>query len=161
MVVVPRGRINPDPAGENRRRRDALACHAAGRTAAGVGTGVPNCANRLKFSPTRATFSAMETTHSDEPLWDVALEALLVETQRAAGRPLDLAQLEQLGNSYTIRLDDLLDTLCLLVENRAWRYCDAAGNPARLDRAVVRLLHANYRLNPEQLQRFSGNWQPN
>lgn len=102
----------------------------------------------------------METIDSEEPLWDVALEALLSETYGKSGQPLCMADLEDLANEYTIRLDDLLDTLCLLVENRAWTFTDARGRKGPPDQAVVRMLHANYRLNPTQLQRLRGHWQP-
>ena len=96
----------------------------------------------------------------DQPQWDVALEALLADTQRTTGSPLNMAQLHRLAEAYNIRLDDLLDTLCRLVEHKAWSYLGADGKAAPLDRHIVRLLHANHRLNEVQLARLDGSWQP-
>ena len=102
----------------------------------------------------------MDMPNPDQPRWDVALEALLAEQFHSTGTPLSQADLQRLGHAYTIRLDDLLDTLCLMVEHGTWVYTDPDGNEATPDRNIVKLLHANYRLNPVQLERLGGSWRP-
>jgi hypothetical protein len=92
--------------------------------------------------------------------WDVALAALLTEQYQQQGRALDLSQLHALSDRYTIRLDDLLDTLCKLTAHGEWDYLDRDGNVRPPDADMCRLLHANHRLNPVQLDRLRGRWRP-
>ena len=102
----------------------------------------------------------MNEPDPDRPQWDVALAALLTDTQSAAGRALDMALLQQLATEHHIRLDDLLDTLCRLQAHGLWRFLDPQGVPSTPDRAVVKLLNANHRLNEVQLGRLAGSWLP-
>ena len=105
----------------------------------------------------------MSTQDTDDPqavLWDVALEALLNEQYQQHGRALDMPLLHALGERYTIRLDDLLDTLCKLTAHGAWHYLDRDGQVLPPDGDMCRLLHANHRLNAVQLDRLRGRWQP-
>jgi hypothetical protein len=102
----------------------------------------------------------MNTPDPDKPQWDVALEALLSDTQRAEGQPLDQQRLQQLATEHNIRLDDLLDTLCRLQEHGSWQFRAPSGQPGQPDPAMVKLLHANHRLNAVQLERLAGSWLP-
>jgi hypothetical protein len=108
----------------------------------------------------QATLAIMNETNPDKPQWDVALEALLTDSQRAAGQALDQAHLQQLASAHNIRLDDLLDTLCRLQEHGLWQFRDRDGTPRKPDEAVVKMLHANHRLNTVQLERLDGSWLP-
>lgn len=102
----------------------------------------------------------MDDQPTDEPLWDVALEALLTETYEGHGAPLRLEQLRQLAVVHAIRLDDILDTLCRLAEQRQWTFLAPGGQAAPPDPDLCRLLHANHRLNDGQLKRLDGAWKP-
>lgn len=102
----------------------------------------------------------MEADNQNEPQWDVALEALLLETHRSGKHRIRLDDLQELATKHTIRLDDLLDTLCRLSEQDVWTYFDADGVATKPDRNMTKLLHANHRLNDVQLERFQGTWAP-
>ena len=97
---------------------------------------------------------------TDRPLWDVALEALLRDSFERTGQPLTLEQLRPLADAHATRLDDILDTLCRLVEHTRWRYLGAGGKPSAPDRDMCKLLRANHRLNDTQLERLGGAWIP-
>ena len=102
----------------------------------------------------------MNDRSTDEPLWDVALEALLTETYEGLGQPLDMDQLRKLAVAHAIRLDDILDTLCRLAEQGQWAFVAPAGGVGPPDSDLCRLLHANHRLNDGQLARLAGTWKP-
>lgn len=102
----------------------------------------------------------MNARNADQPLWDVALEALLRDSFERTRQPLTLEQLRPLADAHTTRLDDILDTLCRLVENARWRYLAADGKPMPPDRNMCKLLRANHRLNDTQLRRLGGAWIP-
>ena len=97
---------------------------------------------------------------NDDPLWDVALEALLCETYEAHGAALGIEQLQILSGQHTILLDDILDTLCRLTEHRVWNYYGNGETLGKPDRDMCRLLRANHRLNTVQIERLSGTWAP-
>ena len=102
----------------------------------------------------------METSDTDKPQWDVALEALLKETSRAGDDTLSLDDLRAMATVHTIRLDDILDTLCQLVRHGRWIYEKPHGEPSPPDADMCKLLHANHRLNEEQIGRLGGRWRP-
>lgn len=103
----------------------------------------------------------MTTNKENQPQWDIALESLLRETQKSKGSALGMDDLHALAAKHTIRLDDILDTLCLLSEHQAWSYFEADGSLAAPDDDMAKHLHANKRLNDAQLERFDGSWAPN
>lgn len=102
----------------------------------------------------------MNPQKPDQVLWDVALEALLLEQHQAQGEALNLAQLTRLADQHNIRLDDILDTLCKLTGHGSWQFLGKDGAPAEPDADMCRLLQANHRLNEVQLDRLRGGWQP-
>jgi hypothetical protein len=102
----------------------------------------------------------MNTIDPTQVQWDVALEALLTERYHSQGQPLDLAVLRNLAEFHTIRLDDILDTLCKLASHGLWAYTNSAGQNVEPDSDMCRLLKANHRLNDTQLERLGGLWQP-
>ena len=56
----------------------------------------------------------------DIPKWDIALENLANEEFEKIGHPLNLEDFKQMGKTNRIRFDDLMHTLCKLVENDMW-----------------------------------------
>ena len=87
----------------------------------------------------------MNAQRPEDVLWDVALEALLLEHHRASGESLTQADLTRLADQHNIRLDDILDTLCKLTANGTWQFLDKDGQPGEPDADMCRLLHANHR----------------
>lgn len=102
----------------------------------------------------------MNTQKPENVQWDVALEALLNEQYLAAGEALNLQALTRLSDQHTIRLDDILDTLCKLTGAGLWQYASEKGDAGDPDNDMCRLLKANHRLNELQLDRLRGHWQP-
>jgi hypothetical protein len=78
----------------------------------------------------------MEADNQNEPQWDVALEALLLQTYQSSKNQLGMDGLQELPSKHTIRLDDILDTLCLLSEHKVWTYYDTDGNATKPNRAA-------------------------
>lgn len=102
----------------------------------------------------------MNAQQEENVQWDVALEALLNERFQKSGQALSLLELKRISGQFTVRLDDILDTLCKLHAHGLWDYLAADGQPAEVDSDMCRLLRANHRLNDNQLDRLDGNWQP-
>jgi len=98
----------------------------------------------------------MNDAISETPQWDVALEALLREECQKRGEDLTLNDLRLIAAIHSVRLDDILDSLCELVQHGVWDYQGDNG----VDRNLCKLLKANHRLNDEQLKRFEGLWRP-
>jgi len=102
----------------------------------------------------------MNAPDPENVLWDVALQALLNEQFQARGEALDLVALQAMSDQHSIRLDDILDTLCKLTRHGEWCYLGRDGEAADPDGDMCRLLQANHRLNALQLDRLRGRWQP-
>ena len=94
----------------------------------------------------------------DTPEWDVALEALLSEECRKRGGELSLNDLRLIAGNHSIRLDDILDTLCQLTLHAVWDFHGSTKGQEAIDEPMCKLLKANHRLNDEQLKRFEGSW---
>ena len=102
---------------------------------------------------------------SDEPisvpLWDVALEALIVEEYQRTGRPVTTEDIQRLAGEHTIRFDDIVDALLCLVRHNNWCYADPQRGPRPLSKDELNLLDTSERrIQPRDLRDFSGGWQP-
>lgn len=102
----------------------------------------------------------MNAQQEENANWDVALEALLLERHQKLGQALNLLELKRMCGQFTVRLDDMLDTLCKLQQHGLWDYQQVDGGEAQPDADMCRLLKANHRLNETQLERLGGSWQP-
>ena len=102
----------------------------------------------------------MKTQSTEVVLWDVALAALLTDCYRTQGQALNLHAVTRLSDQHSIRLDDMLDTLCKLVRHAGWQFLTSAGEPVEPDEAICDLLENNQRLTELQLDRLHGRWQP-
>ncbi len=96
----------------------------------------------------------------DMPKWDVALAALAAEEFGKKGGPLTLDDFRGMANTHAIRLDDIMETMFLLVLNREWVYLDPSGNVRVLDQDKLDSLFKNRRLTEDDLSTFDGKWQP-
>lgn len=92
--------------------------------------------------------------------WDLALEALAREECRNLGRGLFLEDFRRLAQAHAIRLDDIMVTLFELVIQGEWTYRDAQGRAQAFDRETLNGLYVNHRLQDQDLQVFTGSWQP-
>ena len=94
------------------------------------------------------------------PKWDVALAAMARDACKQKAAPLTLDDFHRLAAEYAIRLDDIMETLFLLVINREWRYTDASGNEQQLDQETLDKLYVKRRLSEKDLATFDGGWEP-
>jgi hypothetical protein len=94
------------------------------------------------------------------PKWDVALAAMASTACKQKAAPLTLDDFHQLASEHAIRLDDIMETMFLLVIHGEWRYTDSSGNEQHLDQATLDNLYVKRRLSEEDLATFDGGWQP-
>ncbi len=102
----------------------------------------------------------MPTTEENMPRWDIALAALASDEYRKTNQPLTLDDFHHLAKQHAIRLDDIMETMFLLVINGEWIYTDSNDQPQALDQDTLDGLYVKRRLSEEDLSAFDGNWQP-
>lgn len=95
---------------------------------------------------------------SEIPLWDVALEAMLVDEYEQQGRVLTIDDFRHLADQYKIRFDDIMATVFELTLHGRWTYQRADGIPQVMRREEVERLYVNGRLNATDLSLLSGGW---
>lgn len=94
------------------------------------------------------------------PRWDVALAAMAADACKQKAAPLTLDDFHRLAGEHAIRLDDIMETMFLLVINQVWRYIDTSGNEQQLDQETLDRLYVKRRLSEKDLARFDGGWEP-
>ncbi len=99
-------------------------------------------------------------TDEDMPKWDVALAALVGDEFREKGSPLTMSDFRRLAKQYAIRLDDIMETMFLMVVNKEWAYTDGTGRQQVLDQSTLDSFYAKRRLTEEELNGFDGLWRP-
>ena len=100
------------------------------------------------------------TSNDTLPKWDVALASLATDQYRKKTAPLTLDDFHKLADQHAIRLDDIMETLFLLVIHGEWTYTDRNGQPQALDQKTLDGLYVKRRLSEDDLAAFDGNWQP-
>jgi hypothetical protein len=96
----------------------------------------------------------------DMPKWDVALAGLAGDEFRKKAAPLTLDDFRRLAQKYAIRLDDIMETMFLLVINGEWIYTDRDGQHRAIDQQTLDGLYVKRRLSAEDLAAYDGGWQP-
>ena len=94
------------------------------------------------------------------PNWDVALEALIQEEVTKQGRALKVNDFHQLSVEYSIRFDDIMETVFALTLEGRWIYQDAKGQEKEITQAMVDGLYVNARLHEDDVRSFTGGWSP-
>lgn len=100
------------------------------------------------------------TSNQNMPKWDVALAALAGEEFRKQSKPLTLKDFLNLAKEYAIRLDDIMETMFLLVINGEWVYTDRTGKEQSLNQDTLDALYVRRRLSEKELSTFDGLWRP-
>ncbi len=100
------------------------------------------------------------TANDTLPKWDVALASLASDQYRKKTAPLTLDDFHTLADQHAIRLDDIMETLFLLVIHGEWIYTDSNGQPQMLDQRILDGLYVKRRLSEDDLATFNGNWRP-
>jgi len=100
------------------------------------------------------------TEKVDTPKWDEALANMALQEFRNQGRPLTMADFNYLADEYMFRLDDIMVTMFELVIHGEWKYTDAKGKVQKFTQATLDNLYVNRRLKQEDMDGFTGNWEP-
>lgn len=94
------------------------------------------------------------------PKWDEALAALAADQYRRKEAPLTLDDFHDLARQHATRLDDIMETMFLLVIHGNWKYLDASGTQQLLTQKTLDALYVKRRLSEKDLRAFDGSWQP-
>ncbi len=94
----------------------------------------------------------------DEPKWDVALEAMVIDELRKRAAPLSLDVFRNLATQYSVRMDDIMETMFLLVIYRQWNYQDESGKPQVFTQKTLDNLYVKRRLSEHELSQYNGSW---
>jgi len=98
--------------------------------------------------------------HDFAPLWDEALEGLLVEAAQENESGLQVSDLKEISLENAIRIGDILETLFLMSIYGQWIYLDAVGEQEELDQKMMDDLFANGRVSADDLGHLDGAWKP-
>jgi len=103
----------------------------------------------------------MDTEEDIEiPKWDVALEALIQEEYIKLGRALNVDDFHELSMEYSIRFDDMMETVFALTLEGKWTYRDAKGREKEITQEMIDKLYVNARLHEDDVRGFTGGWSP-
>ncbi len=94
------------------------------------------------------------------PKWDVALEALLREEYVSVGRMLMIEDFHKLSMEYSIRFDDIMDTVFAMTLEGKWVYRNVDGFDTEITQDMVDGLYVNARLHENDVRGFNGGWLP-
>ncbi|MDO6459707.1 hypothetical protein Q4485_03275 [Granulosicoccaceae sp. 1_MG-2023] len=100
-------------------------------------------------------------TENDEmPRWDVAIEGMVRDEFRKQGTALKLGDFRRLAADYDFRLDDIMETVFLMLMHEAWQYSPDAADTRSLSHDVLVELCTKKRLNDQDLSGISGGFAP-
>jgi hypothetical protein len=100
------------------------------------------------------------TTNDTPPKWDVALASLAMDEYKKKTAPLTMDDFHNLASQHAIRLDDIMETMFLLVIHSQWIYTDSNGQQQSLDQETLDGLYVKRRLSDADLAAFDGDWRP-
>ena len=96
----------------------------------------------------------------DMPNWDVAISGMVEEEFRKTGQPLIMDDFKALAREYDFRLDDIMETVFLMMMHEAWAYSPAATDKRQLNHETLVEYCLKKRMSAEDLDAFDGSWQP-
>ncbi len=100
--------------------------------------------------------------HSDDdmPSWDVAIAGMIEEEYRKTKKPLFMQAFRDLASEYDFRLDDIMETVFLMVMHEAWSYNASPDDKKELNHETLVEYCLKKRMTAEDLDLFAGSWQP-
>lgn len=96
----------------------------------------------------------------DAPKWDEALAALITEEFSKKQAPLTVDDFAALARRYSIRFDDIMETVFKLCIHDVWCYQAADGSERKITQDMVDELYVNARLYEKDVRQFTGGWRP-
>lgn len=100
------------------------------------------------------------TSDDDMPRWDVAIEGMVKDEYRKQGTVLKMDDFRRLAADYDFRLDDIMETVFLMVMHEAWSYRADASDTRALSHDVLVELCTKKRLNDQDLSGINGGFAP-
>mgnify|MGYP000408648948 CR=1 FL=1 len=100
-------------------------------------------------------------SNQDMPKWDVAIASMAQDQFRKKTHPLTLDDFRSLAREHAMRLDDIMETMFLLVIHGEWAYRDRLGQLQQLDQQTLDRLYVKRRLSEQDVAAFDGGWEPN
>ncbi len=94
------------------------------------------------------------------PKWDVAIEGMVNEENKKKNRPLSLEDFKGLAKAYDFRLDDIFETVLLMVKHGVWAYDANPADQKKLDHETLIEYCIKKRIKDEELEVFQGDWSP-
>lgn len=97
----------------------------------------------------------------DMPSWDIAIAGMVKEEFRNKKAPLEMSDFRLLAKDYDFRLDDIMETMFLMVMHEEWAYHPAANDQKELTHETLIEYCTKKRLSEDDLKIFHGTWTPN
>ncbi len=100
---------------------------------------------------------------SDEnmPNWDIAIAGMVEEAQGKKSVPLIMDDFRELAREYDFRLDDIMETVLLMVMHEKWIYHPSSNDAKVLNHETLVEYCIKKRLSEDDLKVFLGGWAPN
>lgn len=96
----------------------------------------------------------------DIPKWDVALAAMVSDETRIQDRPLKLDDFRRLAKRYAFRLDDIFETMALLVIHKEWKYTNPEGEDEMIEQQSLNEMFVDNRISDRSISHYDGSWFP-
>ncbi len=96
----------------------------------------------------------------DMPNWDIAIAGMVNEKYTNTSSPLSLQDFRDLAKEYDFRLDDIMETVFLMVMHNAWEYIASPDDEKVLDHETLIKYCTLKRMSDEDLMVFRGKWKP-
>ncbi|MCB1754372.1 MAG: hypothetical protein KDJ38_02550 [Gammaproteobacteria bacterium] len=96
----------------------------------------------------------------DMPRWDEAIAGMVKEEFRNKNAPLVMTDFRRLAKDYDFRLDDIMETMFLMVMHEAWAYQASASDQKELTHETLIEYCTKKRLSEDDLKVFNGTWMP-
>ena len=96
----------------------------------------------------------------DAPKWDEALAGLIGDEYAKKQTPLTIDDFAALARRYSIRFDDIMETVFKLCIHDVWSYQTADGTAQKITQDMVDRLYVNARLYEKDVREFTGGWTP-
>lgn len=95
------------------------------------------------------------------PNWDIAIAGMVEEAQVKKSAPLMMADFRELAKEYDFRLDDIMETVLLMVMHEKWVYHSSPDDTKTLNHETLVEYCIKKRLSEDDLKVFLGSWSAN
>lgn len=97
-------------------------------------------------------------SNDNMPNWDIAIAGMVEEAHSKKSAPLTMADFRELAREYDFRLDDIMETVLLMVMHEKWVYNPSADDGKVLNHETLVEYCIKKRLSEDDLKVFLGSW---